>query len=118
MHYMNATATIERPDERNPTIEQIAAALADPTRRQVLQLVRQQEMSAGDLAGQFPDISRPAVSQHLRVLYDAGLVSVRPDGSRRMYLAVVEALTPMSQFIDDMWGDRLWRLKKLAEAKQ
>jgi DNA-binding transcriptional ArsR family regulator len=72
-------------------------------------LVRDEERSAGELALSFPAISRPAVSQHLGVLHGAGLVSVRPDGNRRMYQARAEGLTEMWQYIDDMWTDGLAR---------
>ena len=114
---MNASTTTappaDRPDDR--ALDSLAAALADPTRRGLLRLVRHDECSAGALAAAFPDISRPAVSQHLRVLHDAGLVEVRPDGNHRMYRARVEALAPVSRFIDEMWDDRLRRLKRAAE---
>ena len=109
---MNATLTIP-PDESR--LDTVVAALSDPTRRRLLRLVQHDERSAGALANEFPHISRPAVSQHLRVLHHAGLVDVRPDGNRRMYLAQIEALAPVSQFIDDMWDDRLRRLKRVAE---
>lgn len=96
-------------------IDAVAHALADGTRRGLLRLVRDDERAAGDLATAFPRISRPAVSQHLRVLHDAGLVSVRADGNRRLYRARREGLTEVWAFIDDMWTDRLARLKQLAE---
>jgi DNA-binding transcriptional ArsR family regulator len=96
-------------------IDAVAHALADGTRRGLLRLVRDDERSAGDLATAFPGMSRPAVSQHLRVLEHAGLVSIRPDGNRRFYRARAEALDEMWQFIDEMWNDRLGRLKHAAE---
>ena len=96
-------------------IDAVAHALADGTRRGLLRLVRDDERSAGDLAAEFPHISRPAVSQHLRVLHDAGLVSIRPDGNRRLYRARTEGLAEVWQFIDDMWTDQLGRLKRAAE---
>ena len=96
-------------------VDAVATALADRTRRGLLRLVRDQERAAGDLASAFPKMSRPAVSQHLRVLSDAGLVSVRPDGNRRMYRARSEGLTEVREFIDEMWADRLTRLKRAAE---
>ncbi len=114
---MNATTIAphrgEDLDER--ALDTIAAALSDTTRRGLLCLVRDDEHSAGTLAAAFPHISRPAVSQHLRVLHDAGLVEVRPEGNRRMYRARAEALAPVSHFIDEMWVDRLRRLKRVAE---
>ena len=96
-------------------IDAVAHALADGTRRGLLRLVRDDEKSAGDLAAGFPHMSRPAVSQHLRVLHDAGLVSIRADGNRRLYRAQAEGLAEVWKFIDDMWTDRLGRLKRAAE---
>jgi DNA-binding transcriptional ArsR family regulator len=98
------------------TFDLVARALGDGTRRGILRLVRDDELPAGDLARQFAGISRPAVSQHLRVLHDAGLVSMRRDGNRRMYRARTEGLAEVWQFIDDMWSDRLARLKRALEA--
>lgn len=98
-------------------LDAVAGALADGTRRDLLRLLRDEERAAGDLADQFPQISRPAVSQHLGVLHHAGLVSVRPDGRRRLYRARQEGLTEVWEFIDEMWTDRLARLKRAAERR-
>lgn len=92
-----------------------AQAISDPTRRRILGLVRDDERSAGELASEFEHLSRPAVSQHLRVLHQADLVTVRRDGNRRMYLSRPEGLNEMRTFIDEMWTDRLVRLKQAAE---
>jgi DNA-binding transcriptional ArsR family regulator len=102
-------------EAQGTVIDDVARALSDGTRRSILRLVRDEERSAGDLAGQFRTMSRPAVSQHLRVLHDAGLVTVRSDGSRRMYRARTEGLADMWQYLDEMWTDRLGRLKVAAE---
>lgn len=102
---------------REVTLDDVIAALADPTRRGALRLVRDAELSAGEIAAAFPSISRPAVSQHLRVLVDAGLVTVRREGNRRLYRATIEALAPVSAYIDDMWSDRLHDLKRAAETR-
>jgi DNA-binding transcriptional ArsR family regulator len=96
-------------------MDMVAHALADGTRRGLLRLVRDHECAAGDLAAAFPRISRPAVSQHLRVLHGAGLVSIRPDGNRRLYRARSQGLAEVWQFIDEMWTDRLAALKQAAE---
>jgi DNA-binding transcriptional ArsR family regulator len=101
-----------------PPIDAVAHALADGTRRQILQLVRDDERAAGELAAEFPHMTRPAVSQHLRVLHDAGLVRVRPDGNRRLYRADSAGLAGMWRFIDEMWTDRLARLKYAAEQSE
>ena len=96
-------------------LDAVAHALADGTRRGLLRLVRDGERAAGDLAAAFPEMSRPAVSQHLRVLRAAGLVSTRPDGNQRLYRARTEGLAEVWQFIDEMWTDRLGKLKQAAE---
>jgi DNA-binding transcriptional ArsR family regulator len=96
-------------------IDAVAHALADGTRRGLLRLVRDDERAAGDLATEFPHMSRPAVSQHLRVLHDAGLVSIRAEGNRRLYRARTEELAHLWQFIDEMWTDRLAKLAVAAE---
>lgn len=90
-------------------------AVADPTRRAILRLVRDAEVAAGEIATHFPTISRPAVSQHLRVLADADLVAVRRDGSRRLYLLRPEGLRDVATFLDEMWSTNLARLKVAAE---
>jgi DNA-binding transcriptional ArsR family regulator len=96
-------------------IDAVAHALADGTRRRLLRLVRDDERAAGDLATEFPGISRPAVSQHLRVLHDAGLVTIRPAGNHRYYQARREGLTEVWHFVEEMWADRLAKLKEVAE---
>jgi DNA-binding transcriptional ArsR family regulator len=103
------------PPRTSPRIDLVAQALADGTRRELLQLVHSDEQPAGELAARFPQMSRPAVSQHLRVLQDAGLVTVRPDGNRRLYRARPEGLTEMWQYVDAMWSSKLARLKEVAE---
>src|SRR4051794_13158372 len=90
-------------------------AVADPTRRQILRLVRDEEPPAGTIAGHFPSMSRPAVSQPLRVLVDAGLLPVRPDGNRRLYRWRRDGLRDAATFIEEMWSDGLARLKVAAE---
>src|SRR5678816_2250725 len=77
-------------------------ALAEPTRREILRLVRDEEHTAGDIAHAFP-VSRPAVSQHLRVLEEADLVTVRRDGTRRWYRARPEGLAELQRWLADMW---------------
>jgi DNA-binding transcriptional ArsR family regulator len=91
-------------------------ALADPTRRAILRRTWGREVAAGRLAEGF-SISRPAVSQHLRVLRDAGLVGVRRDGTRRLYMARPEALADVVAFFDDLWDRGLPALKAIAEAE-
>jgi len=96
-------------------MDEALRAVADPTRRAIIRLVRDGELAAGEIATHFPSMSRPAVSQHLRVLTDSGLVEVRPDGNRRMYRWRREGLRDAVVFLDEMWSDRLARLKIAAE---
>jgi DNA-binding transcriptional ArsR family regulator len=91
-----------------------AAAIADPIRRRVLELVRDRELPAGELAAEF-DVSRPAVSKHLRVLREAGLVSERRDGRLRLYRADPAPLAELREWLDGYWAGRLSALKEVAE---
>lgn len=84
-------------------------ALADPRRRQMLELVWDHERSPSDLA-RGCQLSRPATSQHLKVLREAGLVSVRLEGNRRFYRAQAERLAELRAMLDEFWGRRLARL--------
>lgn len=92
-------------------------AIADPHRREILRLVHDEERTAGDIAAQFA-VSRPAISQHLRVLIEAELVTVRKDGNRRLYRAQPEIIDGVIRFLDRFWEDRLDKLKLAAEAEQ
>jgi len=99
-------------------VDEALRAVADPTRRAILRLVRDGERPAGDIAEHFPQMSRPAVSQHLRVLTDAGLLEVRPEGNRRLYRWRREGLRDAASFVEEMWSDRLARLKVAAEREE
>lgn len=90
-------------------------ALADPTRRRVLALVAQAPSSVTALAEQLP-VSRPAVSQHLQVLLEAGLVTVRPRGRHRIYAARPETLVELRRELDGFWAQALANFHDLAEA--
>jgi len=90
-------------------------ALAEPRRREILRLVRGSEATAGTIAARFNDVSRPAISQHLRVLREARLVSERRDGTRRWYRANDEGFDELRRELDEFWGDALERLKREAE---
>jgi len=84
-------------------------ALADPTRRRILELLVDGEVSAGELAGHFP-VSRPAVSRHLRVLREAGLVRARVDGQRRVYAVDAAPLAELDAWLEPyrrLWAQRL-----------
>lgn len=87
----------------------IFEALADPTRRRLLELLATGERSAGELAGQF-EISRPGVSRHLRVLREAGLVRARGEGQRRLYSVDPAPLAEMDEWLErwrGFWAQRL-----------
>ena len=90
-------------------------AIAEPTRLAILKMVRRNEMPAGRIAEKFKGITRPAVSQHLRVLKDAGLVSERREGTRRLYSLRPEGFAPLRALLEDFWDTKLERLKAAAE---
>ncbi len=98
-------------------MDRVARALAEPRRRRILALVRDRELSAGEIAAGF-EISRPAVSQHLGVLREAGLLSERRQGTSRLYRAQPEAMAGLRDFMDEFWTDRLERLRLAAELEQ
>lgn len=90
-------------------------ALAEPRRRAILRLVWSEEMAATAIAERFPDVSRPAVSQHLSVLREANLVTERREGTRRLYRAERATMAELRSFLDDFWTSSLERLRDLAE---
>ena len=92
-------------------------AMAAPRRRAILSLVRSDELSAGEFAAHF-DVTRPAVSQHLRVLKEAELLVERREGTRRLYRARPEGLAELRAFVEGFWDDRLDTLKAEAEVEQ
>ena len=94
------------------------AALATPRRREILRLVWMDERSAGAIHGALPDVTFGAVSQHLRVLRDAGLVACRVEGRRRLYRARRRALGPFRGALEAHWAGALDRLKLLAELEE
>lgn len=110
------TATAKRAEAAD-AVELAARAIAEPRRRQILTLVRDEELSAGEIAAHF-DVSRPAVSQHLTVLRGAGLLSERRQGTSRLYRARPEGLVGLHDFMEGFWTDRLERLRLAAELEQ
>jgi DNA-binding transcriptional ArsR family regulator len=92
-------------------------AISEPRRRQILALVRDRELAAGQIAARF-EVTRPAISQHLTVLRKAGLVSERREGTRRLYRARPEGLAELRSFLDGFWDDRLEQLKLAAEQEE
>ncbi len=92
----------------------VLRALADPQRRRILAVVRDGELPAGAIAEHF-DITHQAVSQHLRVLKDAGVLGERREGTRRLYAIRPEAIESVRSFLDDLWPSSLARLKETVE---
>lgn len=91
-------------------------ALGDPTRRQIFELLRSGPRSVGDLASDLP-VSRPAVSQHLRVLEDARLVTHRKNGTRHLYELDSAGVSALRDWVDGFWSEALRRFKAAAERK-
>ena len=98
-------------------MQTVLQAISEPHRRKILELVRDRELGAGEIAAQF-DVTRPAISQHLTVLKQAGLVNERRQGTRRLYRARPEGLAELRSFLDGFWEESLDRLKAAAEQEQ
>ena len=90
-------------------------ALAEPRRRAILQLVAHDELSAGEIAAAF-EVTRPAVSQHLTVLKNAGLIAERRDGTRRLYRGEPAGLQAVRELLDELWAASLSVARRLVEA--
>jgi DNA-binding transcriptional ArsR family regulator len=95
---------------------QVLQALGDPTRRAVLEELRRGPRAVGELARRLP-VSRPAVSQHLRVLKEAGLVTERQNGTRRLYRVNPDGLADLREYLDEFWTEALESFKAAAEAE-
>ncbi|HET8822647.1 MAG TPA: metalloregulator ArsR/SmtB family transcription factor [Thermoleophilaceae bacterium] len=91
-------------------------ALGDPTRRAIFERIAERPQAVGELARELP-VSRPAVSQHLRVLKEAGLVSDRPDGTRRIYQLDPAGLESLRAQLDRFWTRALANYKAVAEQR-
>src|ERR1051325_9465376 len=98
-------------------MEAALKAMAAPTRREILRLVRDDELTAGGGAAPF-DVTRPAISQHLNVLKEAGLVDERPNGTRRLYRIRPAGFADLKDFLADFWDVRLETLKREAEKEE
>ncbi|MBD2896650.1 ArsR/SmtB family transcription factor [Actinomadura nitritigenes] len=92
----------------------VLRALADPHRRRILRLVQHTELAAGQIAASFP-LTQQAVSQHIGVLKQAGLLAERREGTRRLYALRREALEPVRDLLSEFWPDALGRLKRAVE---
>jgi DNA-binding transcriptional ArsR family regulator len=98
-------------------MEAVLKAIAEPHRRRILQLVGAEELAAGEIAAHF-EVSRSAISQHLTVLREAGLVVERRAGTRRLYRTRPDGLAVVRQFLDEFWSESLVRLKHAAEQEE
>jgi len=95
-------------------LELALKAIAEPRRQEILRLVWSQERPAGDIASHF-DVSRPAISKHLRVLREAGLVEERRNGTQRLFAARTEAVLELRRFLESFWDEGLLAIKQAAE---
>lgn len=98
-------------------IEKVLHALAEPRRRDILSLIQNGELPSSDIASHF-NITAPAVSQHLKVLEESGLVVIRKAGTKRYYRIRREGFSELKQYIDRYWDDSLLRLKQAAEEEE
>ena len=96
---------------------QALQALGDPTRRSVLEELRDGPRAVGEIAGRLP-VSRPAVSQHLRVLKEAGLVTERQNGTRRLYRVDPDGLAELREYLEGYWEEALTNFKAAAEREE
>ncbi|MDE3196440.1 MAG: winged helix-turn-helix transcriptional regulator [Acidobacteriota bacterium] len=97
---------------------EVLEAIASPRRREILRLIWTGEKPAGELHRAMPDVTFGAISQQLRCLLDAGLVEARSEQRNRFYRARREALGPVAEILERMWGDALWELKLAAELEE
>ena len=104
----------ERKQSTSAAPDAVLRALADPHRRQILRLVQHTELSAGRIAASFT-LTQQAVSQHIGVLKQAGLLTERREGTRRLYGLQHEALEPVRELLAEFWPDHLGRRKKAVE---
>ncbi len=92
-------------------------AIVEPRRREILRLVWSDELPAGEIASRF-DVSRPAISKHLRVLREAGLLSERRNGTQRLYRAERDAILELHHLMEDFWEEGLLQIKSAAESRR
>src|SRR5205809_5790503 len=98
-------------------MEHAVKAIAEPRRREILRLIWSRELPAGHIASHFA-VTRPAISQHLRVLKEAGLVSERRNGTRRLYRARPESIAQLRAYLESYWDENLRLLKQAAEQEE
>jgi DNA-binding transcriptional ArsR family regulator len=96
---------------------EVFEAIAQPKRREILRLLAADELSAGEVAARFA-VTQPAISQHLKVLKETGLISERREGTRRLFRVRPEGLADLNSFLADVLPAGLQRLKKAAEEEE
>lgn len=98
-------------------MEAVLKAIAEPRRREILQLVSGGELTAGEIAARF-DVTRPAISQHLTILRNAGLLEERREGTRRLYRVRPEAFGEVRAYLESFWDESLLTLKNVVESDE
>src|SRR5271163_4733420 len=110
-----SAGSLDEPEPSTPAPpDAVLRALADPHRRQILRLVQHAELPAGQIAAAFT-LTQQAVSQHIGVLKQAGLLTERREGTRRLYALQHESLEPVRELLSEFWPGALSRLKKAVE---
>jgi len=99
-------------------MDTLLRTLGEPRRLEIVRLVWSHEMAASEIAEHFPDVTRSAISQHLRVLRENGVVSERREGTRRLYAVNHFEIVKLRAFLDSFWESSLERLRDLAESEQ
>jgi DNA-binding transcriptional ArsR family regulator len=97
-------------------VESLLRTLGEPKRSEIVRLVWSRELGAAEIATYFPDVTRSAISQHLGVLRNAGLITERRDGVRRLYSTNQAEMAKIREFLDSFWSQSLLRLRGLAES--
>ena len=98
-------------------MEAVLKAIAEPRRREILRLVSGGELTAGEIAARF-DVTRPAISQHLTILRNAGLLEERREGTRRLYRVRPEAFGEVRAYLESFWDESLLALKNVVESDE
>ena len=99
-------------------VDRVLQAIAEPHRREILILLQNSELSASEIAAHFTDVTRPAISQHLMLLAQVGLVTMRRQGTKRLYRTRPEGLEDLRRFLESFWDEQLRVLKHAAETEE
>ena len=99
-------------------VDRVLQAIAEPHRREILSLLQDTELSASEIAAHFTDVTRPAISQHLMLLAQVGLVTMRRQGTKRLYRTRPEGLEDLRRFLESFWDEQLRVLKHVAETEE